>query len=195
MKQVDFFLGLGSRYSYLAATQVPAIARETGARFVWRPLDSRALIARAGPDPFMATARRGQYDPVYRTADAQRWARYYGVAYREPDWSSIDWRLLALAGVAAGMLNVAERFAQAAYALCFERACRTVSKDILAMLAVEAGASVSRFLALLQSDAVQARHEETIAAALSAGAFGVPSFVVDGALFWGRIGCLCSAPI
>jgi 2-hydroxychromene-2-carboxylate isomerase len=90
MRQVDFYFGLGSRYSYLAATQVPRIARETGAHFVWRPLYSRVLIARAGRDPFAADGRRGQYEPAYRTKDAQRWARCYGVPYAEPDWDAID---------------------------------------------------------------------------------------------------------
>lgn len=186
MRQVDFFFGLGSRYSYLAATQVPLIARETGAQFVWRPLDSRILIARAGRDPFAADARRGQYQPAYRTKDAQRWARLYGVPYAEPDWDAIDWRLLATGCVAAELLGLAEPMARTLFAACFGTGGRRFDPDSLVALAAQIGAPVKEFRSLLQSDAVERRHEQNIDDALAAGAFGVPSFVVDGELFWGQ---------
>ena len=38
MTAVDFYLGLGSRYSYLAASQVDRIAAQHGCRFVWKPI-------------------------------------------------------------------------------------------------------------------------------------------------------------
>lgn len=186
MRQVDFFFGLGSRYSYLAATQVPLIARETGAKFIWRPLYSRILIARAGRDPFAAETRRGQYEPAYRSKDAQRWARFYGAPYAEPDWDAIDWRLLAMACVAAELLGLAEPMARELFALCFAKGQRRFNPDSLAKLASQLGALDGQFLSLLQSDAVEHRHEQTIADALASGAFGVPSFVVDGELFWGQ---------
>jgi 2-hydroxychromene-2-carboxylate isomerase len=43
MAQVDFWFGPGSRYSYLAATQLDAIALETGAIFRWRAVMSGDL--------------------------------------------------------------------------------------------------------------------------------------------------------
>lgn len=186
MREVDFFFGLGSRYSYLAATQVPSIARETGARFVWRPLYSRVLIERAGRDPFAAEARRGQYQPAYRTKDAQRWARFYGVPYAEPDWDAIDWRLLAMGCVAAELLGRAEPLAVALFAQCFGGGGRRFDAEGLVQLAAQLGAPAGEFSALLRSDETLRRHEQTIADALAAGAFGVPSFVVDGELFWGQ---------
>lgn len=186
MTQVDFFFGLGSRYSYLVATQLPAIERETGAKFNWRPVYSRVLISRAGPDPFASEDRRGQYDPAYRTKDAQRWARYYGVPYREPDWPSVDWRLLAFSCVAAELLGVVEGLARSLYSLCFGEGCGRYDEDMLANLAVGAGAPAAQFRSLLHSTAVDMRHEQNIEVALSSCAVGVPSSVVDGELFWGQ---------
>ena len=118
-RSVQFFFGIGSRYSYLAATQLPKLAAETGARFLWRPLHSRELIARAGPDPFRAELERGQYGPAYRSRDAMRWARYYGVPYVEPVWEGVDWKALALACIAADRLGAGEAFATALFAQCF----------------------------------------------------------------------------
>ena len=56
---VTFYFGPGSRYSYLASTQLPRISEETGARFIWRAVYSPELIARAGSDPFQATIGGG----------------------------------------------------------------------------------------------------------------------------------------
>ncbi len=40
---VDFYYGLGSRYAYLASTQIERIVAETGCRFEWYPVASGAF--------------------------------------------------------------------------------------------------------------------------------------------------------
>jgi 2-hydroxychromene-2-carboxylate isomerase len=187
LRIVRFFFGIGSRYSYLAATQVPRLAREAGVHFDWRAIHSPELIAIAGPDPFRAENRRGQYDAAYRTSDATRWARYYGVAYREPPWPEIDWRLLALGAVAAETLGAGEAFALCLFNACFVEARAPRSKDAVIELAPEAGLSMTALAGALESSATAERHGKNLDAARSAGAFGVPSFVLDdGQLFWGQ---------
>ena len=44
-KTVPFYFGLGSRYSYLAATQLDLIEHRTGCTFEWLPLQSAELMA------------------------------------------------------------------------------------------------------------------------------------------------------
>jgi 2-hydroxychromene-2-carboxylate isomerase len=184
---VQFFFGIGSRYSYLAATQLPKLAAETGARFLWRPLHSRELIARAGPDPFRAELARGQYGPAYRSRDAKRWARYYGVAYVEPVWEGVDWKALAMACIAADRLGAGEAFATAMFARCFARGLPPRDEEDLLAVAASVGLSPSSLREEAQSDGVAEAHRQTLADALAVGAFGVPSFLTDdGALFWGQ---------
>ena len=82
--RVDFYLGLGSRYSYLAASQVDRIEKTHGCRFVWKPIASGALMDRRGGNPFRGEPLSGQYDWGYREYDAKCWAAYYGIPFREP---------------------------------------------------------------------------------------------------------------
>jgi 2-hydroxychromene-2-carboxylate isomerase len=186
LSTVQFFFGVGSRYSYLASTQAPKLARETGARFVWRAVDSRELIKRAGPDPFGAGAR-GQYKPAYRTQDATRWADYYGVAYREPPWDEVDWKALALACVAADALGAGEAYATRLFAKCFGDGRPPQGDRDLADLGHPDLALRDRFREALRSPATVERHQRNLDDALEAGAFGVPTFVVDdGESFWGQ---------
>ena len=100
--RVDFIYGLGSRYSYLASTQIGRIVRETGVRFCWKPISSRVLLARREDNPFLEGAG-GQYDWDYRRRDAEAWARYYGVPFNDPVGRlRYDSSLPALAAMAAG---------------------------------------------------------------------------------------------
>jgi 2-hydroxychromene-2-carboxylate isomerase len=115
--EVRFYYGLGSRYSYLASTQIERLAAETGCRVRWRPLYSGDLFAARGTDPFAGPPLSGQYDWAYRRADAEAWADYYDVPYREPDDVRCDPRRLALACTAAARLGAVEAFSH----LCSRR--------------------------------------------------------------------------
>jgi len=98
---VDFFLGIGSRYSYLAASQVERIEATYGCRFIWKPIASGALMDRRGDNPFRGEPVSGQYDWGYREYDAKCWAAYYGIPFREPVKFRVDPVSLALACLAA----------------------------------------------------------------------------------------------
>ncbi|MFO0996030.1 MAG: 2-hydroxychromene-2-carboxylate isomerase [Alphaproteobacteria bacterium] len=184
---VQFYFGIGSRYSYLAATQLPRLAADTQARFEWRPLDVRTLIERAGSDPFRPNVRRGQYDPAFRTRDGSRWAAYYGVPYREPDWERTDWRTLSLAAVAAGRLGAVEAFSMGLLEECFAQGRAPADREALARIAGDAGLDRAAFLDAVASPETAARHQHNLDDAFKAGAFGVPTFVLpNGELYWGQ---------
>src|SRR5215203_4305345 len=97
-KTVRFYYSIGSRYSYLASTQIGKLERETECRVVWHPLHSVDLYRLRGVSPFEGEPISGQYDWDYRRQDAERWAEYYGVPYEEPRGVvDFDPRLLARA--------------------------------------------------------------------------------------------------
>ena len=73
---VEFYYSVGSRYSYLASTQIAALERDTGARVEWIPVSSVAVMAASGYKPFDGSQPSGQYDFRFRRADAEAWADY-----------------------------------------------------------------------------------------------------------------------
>lgn len=184
---VQFFFGSGSRYSYLAASQLLKLAGETAARFTWRAVHSPELITRAGADPFAPGARRGQYLDRYRTQDASRWAAYYGIRYAEPDWHAVDWMQLALACVAADLRTIGDVFARCLFEACFADGTPPKDEAGLAVIAEQAGLPGPELVALLHDPIVHDRHQRNIRDALDLGIFGVPSFVTqDGEVFFGQ---------
>jgi 2-hydroxychromene-2-carboxylate isomerase len=70
VQSVEFYYTIGSRYSYLAATQMSALERDIGCRVHWIPIDSRALLSRQARDPFTGTAPSGQYEWSYRERES-----------------------------------------------------------------------------------------------------------------------------
>src|SRR5258708_7051237 len=50
--QLDFYFAIDSRYSYLAATQVPQFEAEFGCTIGWKPLSFQALMDARGDDPY-----------------------------------------------------------------------------------------------------------------------------------------------
>src|SRR5262249_45579206 len=115
---VDAYLGLGSRYSYLASTQLDRIAADAGVTFNWIPIVSADLFT-PGRNPFEGTPVSPQYEGRYREADARAWAEYYVVPFREPTGRlSFDPGLLVRGALAAGEARIPmmKRLFQAVFA-------------------------------------------------------------------------------
>jgi 2-hydroxychromene-2-carboxylate isomerase len=185
-QRVEFFYGIGSRYSYLASTQLERLAAETGCRVRWRPLYSGDLFAARGRDPFRGQPVSGQYDRAYRRRDAERWAAYYGVPYREPADVRFDPRRLALACTAAAAQGAAEAFSRRLFRALFVDGASPLDDAACASLAQDAGLDQGAFRAALEHPKTAARLGATVEEAVERGLFGVPSFVVGNEVFFGN---------
>lgn len=78
MKPVDFFFDLSSPYSYLAATQMDALAKRRGAQVTWKPMVLGAVFKAAGNVMPAACPPKAQY----MLRDLDRWARRYEVPFQ-----------------------------------------------------------------------------------------------------------------
>ena len=183
---VEFFYGIGSRYSYLASTQLDRLAAETGYRVRWRPLFSGDLFAARGRDPFAGEPASGQYEWAYRRRDAERWAAYYGVPYREPDDVAFDPRRLALACTAAARLGAVEPFSRGLFRALFVDGISPLDDEVCAQLAREAALDQSAFRRALEQPETAANLAATVEEAVAWGVFGVPSFVLGDKIYFGN---------
>jgi 2-hydroxychromene-2-carboxylate isomerase len=182
---VDFYLGLGSRYSYLAASQVDRIEKTHGCRFVWKPIASGALMDRRGGNPFRGEPLSGQYDWSYREYDAKCWADYYGIPFREPVAFRVDPDRLALACLAADRQGGLVRCCHLLQRLIFVDGV-AIDDTVLAELAKPLGLDTEAFQRDLRAPRTRVRHERLLDEAKGRGAFGVPTFFLGDRMFWGN---------
>ena len=183
---VEFFYGIGSRYSYLASTQLERLAAETRCAICWRPLFSGDLFARRGRDPFRGEPASAQYDWAYRRRDAERWAAYYGVPYREPDDVRFEPRRLALAATAAASLGAVEAYSRRLFEALFVEGLSPLDVTACGKLAREVGLDEGVFRRILAQPETAARLAATVEEAAARGVFGVPSFVVGAEVYFGN---------
>ncbi len=185
MTVVDFYLGLGSRYSYLAASQVDRLEAQYGCRFAWKPIASGALIDRRGDNPFRRNDGVGQYDRSYREYDAKAWAAHYGIPFREPAAFEVEAEVPALACLAAERQGALVTCCRALFAMIFAEGA-AIDAAVIDALPARLGLDGAAFRRDLEVPETRARHDALIDEAERRGAFGVPTFFLDGRIFWGN---------
>jgi 2-hydroxychromene-2-carboxylate isomerase len=188
---VTVYIDYKSPYAYLAKDLAYELERMPAVRLKWLPyvLDIPSFLgsARVDTDGHVLEESRNahQWRRVrYSYMDCRRQARKRGIVIRGPQkiWDS------ALA--AAGMMY-AQRAGDAVFRryhdIVFERFWRREldieDAAVIAALLTEAGADGAAFPA--QAQARRDEVAEISRAAEAHGVFGVPTFVVDGELFWG----------
>ena len=193
MATVVVYSDYKSPYAYLAKDLIYELGRDCAVAIDWLPytLDIPSYLGSAELDAsgeLVAAARNAhQWRRVrYSYMDCRREANKRGLTIRgtRKIWDS------SLAAI--GMLW-AKRHGEGvltAYHDCvFERFWRREldieSRAVIAGVLQEAGASIDGFDAYA-GGAGRAERDAIQAAAEEAGVFGVPSFLVDGELYWGR---------
>ncbi len=171
----------------MAASQLDRIERSADVRFEWLPLQSGELIRRAnnGRSPFEEGQSSGQYDWDYRQRDAEAWAALYGIPYQEPAPFELDPSDLANACWAAETHGLLKAMSRRLFHAIFVEG-PAMSRFVLGRLASEVGLDGADLEASLDTPRIEVRHEKALNRALDDGAFGVPSFVVAGQIFWGN---------
>jgi len=185
MEEVEFFFGLGSRYSYLAFTQMARIEAAHQCTFKLHPISSVELMLLRGTSPFQGSPISGQYEWEYRRNDAQAWAEYYRVPYVEPQPLPEDHRLLARACCAAEIQGALRPYCAALFQAVFvgnEQIDARTCAAIAARIALDA----RLFGEAMGSAAVDERVTMNARRAIERGAFGVPTFFVGTRMFWGN---------
>lgn len=183
---VDFYFGVGSRYSYLAASRIDEIAAETGASFVWKPVSSPDLW----PDdrnPFRGRPVSPVYDFAWRRQDAEAWARLYGIPFREPHGRlRLDARLLARAAIAGGRLGALEACSRRFMQAVFVDDRKALDREDLIACVAEIALDRDAFADRLDSPETEVVRAGNVAEAKARGVFGVPTFAVGRHLVFGN---------
>ena len=182
-RTVTFWFDFHSPWCYLASTRVGAIAARHGAAVRWRPLQLARLIdaidGRRVLDENPAFVR-------WYKQDLQDWAALYGLTIEyHPRFPLRPSRALRAALHASGE-GLAEAWVLRVMRAYWSEAADISDLDVLGRLAGEVGLDPAKTVEAAVSDARKATLEANTREAIEAGVFGVPSFVVDGKLFFGN---------
>jgi 2-hydroxychromene-2-carboxylate isomerase len=185
-RHVEFFFSPGSRYSYLAASQIPALEADTGCTVDWRPVHGPDIRALRGRDPFVGEPVSGQYDWSYRRRDAELWADHYGIPFRDPPGRDFDLKLLVRAATAARRLDAVASYSWRLSSAVFGTGAWPLDEPLCLEIAEEVGLPIGTFSAMLSHSKTERQLTATAKEAHARGAFGVPTFFLGDEMFWGN---------
>lgn len=183
-RKIEYFFDVGSPTSYLAWTQLPKIAAETGATIAWRPMLLGGVFKATGNASPVTVPAKGRW----MNDDIGRWADRYGVTFRFNPHFPIN-TLTLMRGAAGLQMRQPERLAR--YLEVVERAMWEVPRNlgdpaVLAATLTQAGFDAEAFALLVTEPEVKARLVATTEEAVSRGVFGAPTFFVGEAMFFGQ---------
>lgn len=183
-KTVECFFDFGSPASYLAWTQLPKIAAETGATIAWRPMLLGGVFKATGNASPVTVPAKGRW----MMGDLQRWARRYGVPFAFNP--SFPVNTLALMRGAAGLQRREparfEAYCAAVFGAMWAAPRPMGDAAVVAEVLASAGFEPAAFEALVSDPEVKAALAATTEEAVSRGVFGAPSCFVDGSLYFGQ---------
>jgi len=182
MREVPFYFDFVSPYTWLALERAHDFAREHDVRWDPRPVVYAKLLEAHGLlGPAETEARRR-----YTFHDVARCARRLGLRAQGPPahpFRSLDaLRVATLFRSAPQALDLAVGFAHA----CWVDGRDLTDPRVLAERVRGAGLDATDLEERARAPAVKDELRRLTDGALEQGVFGVPSFIVDGELFWGH---------
>jgi 2-hydroxychromene-2-carboxylate isomerase len=183
-KTIEFFFDFGSPNSYLAWTQLPKIAAETGARLVYRPMLLGGVFKATGNASPVTVPAKGRW----MGGDMALWARRYGVPFAFNPAFPIN-TLTLMRGAVGLQLRQHERFQaylSAVFTALWERRQNLGDPAVLAATLAEAGFDAEAFTALVADPEVKAALVAATDEAVARGVFGAPTCFVGAQMFFGQ---------
>lgn len=193
---IAFYYSITSRYAYLAHTQISTLERQTGLSVDWIPVDAAELRALAESEPFEGPPPSGQYRSPYRERDLADWVDFYDVPYREPPeedgalwWKGFEperRRLMCLVALAGRDMGKGEDASRALFRLMFASDVWPIYRAQMIDVVVGLGLDRAELDTRVDAPKTAAALTRNAKEAVVAGAFGVPSFVWRGKMFFGN---------
>ncbi|MSQ69151.1 MAG: disulfide bond formation protein DsbA [Gammaproteobacteria bacterium] len=179
-----------SPYAYLAQAANDQLEREFGIQVTRLPytLDIPSFLGRAEVDASGRTLLDQRNDHQWRRVryaymDCRREATRRGLILRGPR-KVFDSAIAHIGFLYACEVGVWRAYHEAVFSAFWRRELDLENPQAIAEVLAGAGAAPADFLAWLAGEG-RTRHTQLHAQAETAGIFGVPSWQVDGELFWG----------
>lgn len=182
MAKLEFFFDYGSAYSYLADTQVAAVAARAGAELVYRPMLLGGVFKATGNASPATLPSKG----IYMLKDLHRWAARYGVPFAYNPHFPVNTLKLMRMAVAAQRLGVFPAYHAAVFRSMWAEERNLGEPAQIEALLKQAGLDAAALFAESERDEVKQALKSATDEAVERGAFGAPAMFVGEEMFWGN---------
>lgn len=183
-KTIEFFFDYGSPYSYIAETQIDALARRTDAVVQRRPF----LLGGAHKDT-------GNQSPVFETCvpkreyggvTMQRWIARHGIPFQLNPFFPINTLAAMRMAVAAQELGVFDTFHTNVFRAFWVDGKNMGDPEIFGAVLSDAGLDTQALFTKSQEQGVKDTLKKATEEAVSRGVFGAPTFFFGDQMYFGQ---------
>ena len=182
-----FYFDFGSPNAYLSHKVIPQVEARTGVKFRYVPVLLGGLFKLTG-NRSPAEAFAGIKNKLaYEGLETQRFVRRHGLtAYRHNPHFPVNTLKIMRGAVAAQRLGVFEAYVDAVYSAMWEQGLKMDDPEVITAALTAAGLDAAALMAGTEDPGVKQALLDNTNAAFEAGAFGSPSFLIDGELYFGK---------
>ena len=183
-KTAEFFFDVGSPTAYLAWTQLPGIAAQTGATLVYRPMLLGGVFKATGNASPVSVPAKGKW----MGQDIARWAKRHGAAFAFNPHFPIN-TLPLMRGAVGVQMRQPERldaYLSAVFTAMWAQPLNMGDPAVTAATLGAAGFEPEAFMAMIGDAEVKAKLVANTEEAVARGVFGAPSIFVGDTLFFGQ---------
>jgi 2-hydroxychromene-2-carboxylate isomerase len=182
-----FYFDFGSPNAYLSHKVIPGIEARTGVKFEYVPVLLGGLFKLTG-NRSPAEAFAGIRNKLaYEGLETRRFVRRHGLtAYRPNPHFPVNTLKIMRGAVAAQRQGVFERYVDAVYSAMWEQGLKMDDPEVIAAALTAAGLDAAALMAGTEDPEVKQALMDHTNTAFEAGAFGSPSFLIDGELYFGK---------
>jgi len=181
-RTLEFYYDYGSPYSYLADTQVEAIAKRSGATLVRKPMLLGGVFKATGNASPMTVELKSKWSAF----DMPMWAKHYGVPFARNPYFPVNTLALMRGAAAAQIDGLFERYHPAIYKAMWVDGRNLNDIGEVAKVLAAAGLDAQKFGNRIQDQDVKDRLKTTTEQAVARGVFGAPTSFVGDMMFFGN---------
>ena len=187
MPKVEFLFDFGSPNAYLCHRVIPAIEKRTGVRFDYVPILLGGIFKATNNRSPAETYAGIRNKPDYHRLEIERFLEKHGITdyVRNPHFP-VNTLALMRGAYAARELGVFDRYVDEVYRHMWSAPKKMDDPAVLHAALAESGLPADRLLELSQTAPVKEALIAATTRAVERGAFGSPTFFVDGEIWFGK---------
>ena len=181
-KTIEFYFDVGSPASYLAWTQLDALAQRTGARVELKPMLLGGVFMATGNSSPATVPAKGNYSRI----DMQRYANRYGVTLNQNPFFPINTLQLMRGAMAYQGTADFERYLTTVFNAMWIDELDMGQPEVVGKVLAKGGFDPAEVMTKASDPAVKEQLKKATEEAVSRGVFGAPTFFVGDDMFFGQ---------
>ena len=184
---VDFLFDFGSPNAYFCHKVIPDIEARTGVTFRYVPILLGGLFKltnnQSPADAFAHIANKRAYDAL----EVQRFIRKHDLTqYRRNPFWPVNTLKIMRGAVAAEKMGIFDAYVDTVFSAMWEQELDMADVDVIVPALDKAGLNGAQILAQSQETDVKQALIDNTQQACDRGAFGSPTFFVNGEIYFGK---------